>query len=347
MSSIRDKREALRNPSAKQKKLRIRQHADSKSKTPMKLTSLKSLSLALVAGTALTAIAPAQAQNTAHSPASIILTFQNPGGSIGATQTITVALNDAAFFRDAALGTFSSINVTNLGATLSSTFGSTWYDQSTLWMGAVGSRGANAITLNNLLQGDPQQTHYISRFRDGVGTVGLANSTQPTVNSGGNQPVTSGINQVKGTLEAASGSVPILVNPTSSSFIDENNPFTAPGVQNAAYGSGIAGGVQGNFGAGSYGSFGGAGNIELAIDLYRVQYRNDITSATSGNPSGADQYGLGEDINRGKYLGTITINQNGDLGYVTAVPEPATTAVIVAACLAGLVAFRRYRSLKA
>jgi hypothetical protein len=283
----------------------------------MKTTSLKSLALALVAGTALTAITPAQAQNTAHGPASLVLTFQNPGGLVGSDQTITVAINDAIFFRDAALGSFSNISVPGLGASLSSTFGANWYNESTLWLGVAGSRGTNSITLNNLLQGDPQQTHYFSRQRDSVGSVGVANSSQPTINLNAQTGITSGIGQVKNTLEQV-GTTAILVLPTSSSFIDENLPFTAPGVQNAAY-TDIGGGVQGNFGAGTFGTFGAAGNIELGLDLYRVQYRNDI----------AGQSGFGEATNVGKFLGTITINQSGDLGYLAAIPEPSTYALLV------------------
>ena len=298
----------------------------------MKLSTLKSLSLALVAATALTAITPAQAQNTAHSPASLILTFQNPGGLVGSDQTITVAINDASFFRDAALGSFSSINVAGLGTALTNTFGAGWFNQSTLWMGVAGVRGTNTITINNLLTGDPQQTQYFSRQRDSVGSAGIANSVQPIVNLNAQQGVTSGISQVKGTIEQF-GTTAIFVRSTADSFIDENLPFTAPGVQNAAYAD-IGGGVQGNFGAGSFGSFGAAGQIELGLDLYRVQYRNDI----------AGQSGFGEPTNFGKFLGTIAINQNGDLSYLAAIPEPSTVALLVIGVVAGLIAIRRRRA---
>ena len=304
----------------------------------MKTPSLKSLALALVAGTALTAaIVPAQAQNTAHGPASLILTFQNPGGTTGSDQTITVAINDASFFRDAELGSFFDISVSGLGASLSSTFGATWYEQPTLWMGVAGVRGSGSITGNTTLTGDPQMTQYFSRRRDSIGTAGVANSSQPVINLNAQTGITSGINQVKGTLEQ-NGQSPILVRPTSTSFIDENLPFTAPGVQNAAY-TQIGGGVQGNFGEGSFGSLGGAGATELALDLYRVQYRNNI----------AGQSGFGEPTNTGKFLGTITINQSGGLGYVTAVPEPSTIAMAIAfvAGVAGTAIARRRRNAKA
>lgn len=301
----------------------------------MKTTSLKSLALALVAGTALTAITPAQAQNTAHGPASLILTFQNPGGLVGSDQTITVAINDAIFFRDAALGSFSNISVAGLGTSLSNTFGANWYNESTLWMGVAGVRGTSPITLNNLFQEDPQQTHYFSRQRDGVGSVGVANSAQPVINLGAQTGITGGISQVKNTLEQV-GTTAILVRPTSTSFVDENLPFTAPGVQNAAY-TQIGGGVQGNFGDGSFGSFGDAGTIELGLDLYRVQYRNNI----------AGQSGFGEPTNFGKFLGTVTIDQSGNLGYLAAIPEPSTYALLVILGVSAFLIARRRRNAKA
>jgi len=313
-----------------------------KKTNPMKTPSLKSLALALVAGTALTAITPAQAQNTAHGPASLIVTFQNPGGLVGSDQTITVAINDASYFRDAALGSFFDISVAGLGMSLASTFGAAWYEQPTLWMGVAGVRGSGAITGNTTLTGDPQQTQYFSRQRSSIGAAGVANSVQPVINLNAQTGITSGINQVKGTLEQ-NGQSPILVRPTSTSFIDENLPFTSPGVQNAAY-TQIGGGVQDNFGEGSFGSLSGAGATELALDLYRVQYRNNITG----------QSGFGEPINRGKFLGTISINQSGGLGYITAgsitaVPEPSTVAWAVAfvAGVAGTAIARRRRNAKA
>lgn len=303
----------------------------------MKLSTLKSLSLALVAGTALSAMTSAQAQNNStHSPASLILTFQNPGGTVGSDQTITVAINDAIFFRDAALGSFSSINVAGLGAALSNTFGSTWYEQSTLWMGVAGYRGtgggADPHLSSSLTAGDPQATLYFSRQREIGGSVGGANSVQPNVNTGAANGTRGAIQQVKTTLEDF-GTTAILVRPTSTSFVDENLPFTSPGVQSAAYAD-IGGGVQGNFGADSFGSFGSAGQIELGLDLYRIQFRNDLTG----------QSGLGEATNSGKFLGTIAINQSGDLSYLAAIPEPSTIALLVIAGVAGFFAIRRRRA---
>jgi hypothetical protein len=72
--------------------------------------------------------------------------------------------------------------------------------------------------------------------------------------------------------------------------------------------------------------------VEIALDLFRVQTRNDV----------AGQYGFGEATNAGDFLGTLTINQNGQVGFL-AVPEPSTAGLLAVAAV-GAFARRRRRS---
>lgn len=273
--------------------------------------------LSLVAGS-LISLPMAQA-NTSHGPADLVLTFQNPGGSTGASSTMIVALGDVLNFRDATPGSYTEI--LNIGSNLTSIFGGSWYDESTLWMGAVGFRGTSDSSLNllpNQANGDPHRTIYGTAARNSIGTVGSVGSVITNiVNDGTMTSTVNAINAVKGNLENIGSNTLVGVVPTSTSFVDNQNPFLGGNIQQLAY-TGFAGGVQDSFFVGSLGTFGLAGNIELALDLYRFQARNDI----------AGQYGFGDPVRQGEYLGTITINSLGAVGFTAAVPEPSTWALI-------------------
>lgn len=296
------------------------------------------------------AITPVNAQNTLHGPADLVLTFQNPGGAAGATQTVTVALASTTFFRDAAPGSFTLLNTANiggLGATLQAQFGigsigtgTPWYEIDTLHMGAIGFRGTSSTALT-LFDFDPSQTLYYTKERETVNEVGFASSPTPTTIANSGTGITTAMGQVKGRIEgvAAGSSTAVFVEGTGSSFIDNTNPTSVTGVQSTAYGD-IPFGVQGNFGLNSFGTYGAAGSVELALDLYRVQQRNDLNIAAGAT---ATQYGFGEPVRSGEYLGTITINQAGEVGFLANIPEPSSAALLGLAA-AGLLGARRRKA---
>jgi hypothetical protein len=291
----------------------------------MKLIKSMVLTCAVALGAILVTGATAHAQNQDHAPSDLVLHFQNPGGSVGSSQTMIIALgNVSTFFRSGAPNTYT--NLINIGSQLSTTFGSTWYEQTTLWAGAVGFRGTSD-TLPNLYDLDPNRTIYATAKRDSVGTVGAANSTAPSITNDATMTSTvNSINGVKGNLEALQPDNAVGVFPTSSSFVDDRNPFLGAN-QSTAY-TGFPNGVQDNFFVGNLGSFGTAGTVELALDLYRLQARNDISG----------QYGFGDPVRQGQFLGTITIDQTGQVGF-TSIPEPSTWALIALGC-AGLIGYR-------
>jgi hypothetical protein len=69
------------------------------------------------------------------------------------------------------------------------------------------------------------------------------------------------------------------------------------------------------------------------MDLYRFQTRSDLTDPTGFNQT-----------NVGQFLGTITINQAGDVNF-SAVPEPSTYAMFgLATLVVGFAIARRRKS---
>lgn len=276
--------------------------------------------------------------------ASLVLGFQNPGGATGSTQIVYVNLGNVNWYRGphasytgttASPGSFTTI--TNIGSLLSAQFGSSWFDTTTLWVSAMAARGVSSLDSTTLQTGDPALTFYAGRQRSVLGTPGEVSST-PIVVAGVSQSqarIQVLRNELTGTIVGDDGPATKVLT-TGTSFLEEDGYleiFSAAGLQlqSPAFGD-IAGGIQGNFGAGSLGTFGSAGSIELAMDLFRVQNRNDLTG----------QFGAGTANNLGLYLGTITINSAGDVGYTAAIPEP--TSLLLLSAAGSILLMRRRRS---
>lgn len=300
----------------------------------MKKIKQSILLMAVAAGAILASASSVQAQNTLHGPADLVLTLQNPGGT-NPTNTMVIALGSVqTIFRNAAPGSFT--NLINIGSQLGTTFGATWADENTLFAGAVGFLGTSDVSNALIGLGDPHRTLYMTKIRTAVGTPGLQNSPGINLpNLATMTSATSNIGVVKNNLETIASNTAVGVFTTlASSVVDDQNPFTAPLIQSTGYGT-VAGGVQANFGAGIFGSFGQAGNVEVALDLFRIQARNDIVS----------QFGFSQPVRQGQFLGTLTIGSGGQVGF-TAVPEPSTYALLALAGLALAVAARRRKSVQ-
>jgi len=273
----------------------------------------------------------AQAQNANYTAGDLVLYFQNPGGTTGSDQTLYVNLgNTATAFRDA---TSNLLNISNIGNDLTAAFGANWFEQDTLYFGLAGVWGSSNIS-NSLQNGDPSRTIYVSRSRNGVGAAGEADSAAWTVASDGF--MTTGSNNMvsQNNVLETQYTTAVAQSPTGTSNIDNQNPFLAPGVQNTAFGA-FAGGVQQAFSTGSFGILGAAGDVEGALDLYRIQAKNNISG----------QSGLGDPVRTGDYLGTVTIDSTGQVSFLAAVPEPSTFALLGLGVVAafGFVHFRRRR----
>ncbi|MCX6971644.1 MAG: PEP-CTERM sorting domain-containing protein [Verrucomicrobia bacterium] len=265
----------------------------------------------------------------------LVLAFQNPGGTTGATSTLLLDLGSPATLRDATgfvnLGTFSNI---------SANFGSTWYDATTLNVSAV-STWRESTTSTALLNRDPSLTLYVSRARTSAGTAGSASSASLVSSQTGVSTAGSNISQTiktnSSTYFAGSsvvGNTSVAASGTGGQYLVNYNPTSG---QLTAYNA-FDGSLQQAFTSGSLFNFGTVGNVEAALDIYRVQFNNNI----------ATQYGFGADLYTGQFIGTITLAKNAgdssltDIGFTAAVPEPSTYGLLgIAAAVLGFAAARR------
>jgi len=298
----------------------------------MKRIQFKLRVLALAAGSLAISTFSANAANSFYAPGDLVLFFQQDGG----TQTVYANLGNAAtLYRGAGTGAadgVNNINFLDIHLTLEAAFGLNWATDPTLYAGLAGVWGTSA-TNSTLQDGDPHRTLYVSAARTSVGTLGQANSSPADMDLAGNGAMTgaaSGISAQNNVLEN-SYTTAVAQSPNATSQIDNQNTFSL-GIQNAAFGGNIAGGVQQQGSAGVFSaSFGSAGSTEFALDLYRFQAKDNI----------ATQVGFGEGLRLGTYEGTVTVGTDGQVSF-TAVPEPSTYALMgLSALVIGFVVRRR------
>lgn len=289
--------------------------------------------LVLAAGSLAISATAVQAQNTNYAAGDLVLFFQQEGGS----QTVYANLgNTATTFRGAAAGVdvANSFNFLNINSTLISAFGANWATDTSIYAGLAGVWGTSG-TNSALTNGDPHRTLYVSAARSALGTIGEANSTAASV--AGNTAMStaaSGMLSQNNILETTYNTA-VAQSPTSTSGIDEANPFLSTGIQGLAFGA-FDGGVQQRGTGSTIGSYDTAGNAVFALDLYRV-----LARATGGSGTG-QTFVTGQvdgPLRSGSFEGTVVLNTSGDISFVTAtaaVPEPSTYAFMgVAAVFVG------------
>ena len=263
-----------------------------------------------------------QAQNTNHTTGDLVLFFQNPNGLIGGTQQVFASLgNTALVFRDATAG--SALTLLNINTELTSAYGANWASTTTLYGGAGGVWGNSGSLSSALQNGDPNRTIYTTQRRSTIGTVGSQNSVGYSIGSDG--AMTSIANSIlaqNNILETGSANrvAVITAAQSPSQSINLQNPVGGNGWNNNIPGDVVQQGGR----ADNYGTFGTYTDVEFMWDLYRLQAKSNI----------ANQYGFGDPLREGEYLGTMTLSSNGDVGF-TAVPEPSTYALLALAA-AGL-----------
>ncbi|MES2475941.1 MAG: hypothetical protein V4640_09175 [Verrucomicrobiota bacterium] len=245
----------------------------------------------------------ASAQNPNYTEGDLVLYFQEEGG----TNTVYANLGNAAtLFRGSAAGpgATNKINFLNINAALVSAFGASWANSESIYAGLAGVYSTNSTNATAVVNGDPYRTLYISAARTAIGSVGQAASAGYTLNT--NTGMTNGASFIysQNNILETSYLDAVVVSPTGTSRIDDQNPFTAPGIQDTAFGV-FGGGVQQVGTASSFGSFGAAGTVEFALDLYRILARDTVPGQVAG------------DLRVGSFEGTITLNSGGMVSFIS------------------------------
>lgn len=261
-----------------------------------------------------TALLSSTAKAGTYTAGDLLLGFTN--SSVGSVYVLD--LGSAITYRNA---TSNILNITNIGTDLSNVFGSTWYDNSSLYFGVVGVRSTTSGA-----NGDPSKTTYLSASRPSVGTQsavwGQGNPyTSGAMGTAGSQVVgmETSFSTALASTTASNTNAAIMAKGTTT--WDHYNPPTT-GSQSfglySAVGANTAG-IEQTFAAGSYGTFAGIGAVEGAVDLYR------LLATTTG--ATADGKGVIGTAGVGTYEGTFTLDQSGNVSFA-AVPEPSTYAML-------------------
>ena len=255
---------------------------------------------------ALTAI-PTFAQNTFYAPGDLVLFFQKPGN----TNTVYVNLGNAATtFRSSATGANVATipNIINVNTVLTSAFGGAWATDPDIYAGLAGVFDATPAS-TTLTNGDPARTLYISSARTAVGTVGTPESSAWDLTLAGNTAMTGASNGIvtQNTVFEVSYNAVSAASPTAVSQIDNQNPFGSPGIQGNAMQGNLEGGIQQPGSAAIFGNFAAVGDVEFALDLYRVQARKDLVG----------QVGFNEPIRVGTFEGIVTVATDGKVSFLS------------------------------
>ena len=270
--------------------------------------------------TAITALISQAAFAAPYAAGDLLVGFRDPGQP---NNTYVLDLGAATTYRDA---TANIHNITNIGADLTSAFGSGWATDSTLFWGIVGNQ--NNSSSGSPVNGDPTRTLYGSQDQTVLGTQ--SNPASITL-SGTRGTVANNITGFGSTFSSASANG--AVNPNGIIFP------TLGSTQNNDW-------AEFNDGTNSFGSTWGTGNNGVegnsasgipntALDLYRI-----LNSTSGASPTGT--------VGQGSYEGTFVIDAAGNISYFASadlsspsVPEPVSTGVLAGLAFVGIVGLRR------
>jgi uncharacterized membrane protein len=245
------------------------------------------------------------AQNPNFNTGDLVLYFQKPGDE----DTIYVSLGSAALlYRGSEPGPSAAqqkLNIVNINAELTQAYGANWASDPGIYAGIAAARSSSTGT--GIIDGDQTRTLYVGASRLSLGATGLPGSEVYDLTS--SLPFTVSSGQIIGmnNILETRYSTRVAISPTSVSQIDDQNPFLAPGIQDTAF-KGFAGGVQQVGRATPFGTFGPAGQVEFALDLYRIVPRDDSETAGVEVPGTK---------NVGTFEGTLVIGTNGAVSFIT------------------------------
>jgi hypothetical protein len=259
---------------------------------------------------------PLRAQNNPfYTPGDLVLFFQNPNGDIGSDQQVFASLgNTALVFRDSFVAGSNRINIININEQLTDAFGPDWANTTTLYGGAGGVWGNSGSLSVALQNGDPHRTDYTTRRRSTVGTPGQQNSTGYSIGSDGAMTaiansMLSQNNILENGAQTAAAVIPVA--PAPAPTIALNNPVGGNGWNQNVPGDSVMQAGQ----SGNYGSFSSVNDVEFMWDLFRIQAKNNING----------QYGQGDPIRVGEFLGTLVLDSSGNVSFITSGGNPPAT----------------------
>ena len=305
----------------------------------MKLSKTWSLCATMAAVSVLGTAGSSFAQNPLHGSANLVLTAQSADAAENDTVFFSISLLTLTGLRDAAQG-FTSLG--NADSTLNAAFGNSWNTLTSanlataLYFGAAGTRsvtaGSGLEPASNDGGSDPRRTIYFTQARVGTSNAGFQDSNPQTfanngVGDGQFNLVNSNIFLQQNVLETqyvTQGAV--AVKGVGNTSVDDFNTIGGNSYTNM---TNVQGTLSSTF------TFGGAGNnVILVMDLFRMKPRN--SPAGEFDPSVPDH--------QGDFLGNLTLASNGDVGFITAVPEPSTTLLMGLGLAVALFSQRRRRA---
>jgi len=256
-----------------------------------------------------------------YTPGDLILGFQS---SASTATVLEVNIGPNAQFKNSS----SPFLIGNIGTQLVNNFGATWYDSPNLFFGVSGVNNNSSLSAGSAdPNGDFNSTIYASRARTSNGSVGLSGSVPWSFSAPSVTTAASPLLQQADTYNANDVSGIATIATSVANDWSDFNPVSGT-AQNPAYASVFASGIQYRFDTGTFdtGNFGGLTDVEAAVDIYRI--------ARFSNGGGTPGVGT--------YIGTVAIERDGDIQFVS-VPEPASLT-FVGFGLAALLGLRRRRA---
>jgi hypothetical protein len=218
----------------------------------------------------------------------LIIGFQALTG-LGVNKNVFFNAGPGTAIRDnPSLGTLGDI-----GATLSATYGSNWYNRTDLYFGVIGNlnggepTGAFGVPPVN---GDPSRTFYLSQAASfpRTGTL-IAAGSYPSAALGSAATKLGGLEAILPLIEAEADGAAVLVQ--GNSPVEWNNSWTIWNPTPGAAFDVFTGGIQQNF---------GKANLKTHVDIQRV-----VASNTGAIPTGV--------VGGGTYETTISISNTGKI----------------------------------
>lgn len=274
----------------------------------------------LVAGAM--AVVAAQSASAAFSNGDLVLSFQATGGQ-GASDTIAANLGAGYVWRN---NTANVANVINLGSLLTSTYGASWFDRTDLYICLNGVYAVGGSPVNQggpVVNGDARNSTYVGSTKTdaNAATYNQWAVTQSALLSAGNQ-----MNTYNATVVTALASTNAAVIPTST--VNTIEDYTTPNsggarlVNYTLFNNDFLQSFTTNALFNKDGT-----DYEGALSLQRINAYNGTTGVLTGNVV-FQTNGVNVPVGSGYNLGYFGIQNNGQVDFYSAVPEPSTYALL-------------------